>query len=257
MSSGSKCKPSASRDSGARMAGFKAQPWRLRWRTRDLIFSDEDVALFAAALEARYPRIRFVPYEYWNEQEKGGSGDDRRAPEINYRRTLTSPGSSKGYMCRAWLEPEGWRPVWSLPGERGYRFVENMPRLSFTWFTPLLHQGSWFDDNGRSVLNLGKVAAHYQEGDKEHLAFIRAVWRMIAQLSTNTVPWCYHDLAAGEVKGPYLANSNWIGHEAMRWVREDPRRCFFHRHRPHDAIPPASGNDPPTPPPEPPAGPRA
>lgn len=75
------------------------------------------------------------------------------------------------------------------------------------------------------------------EGDKEHMAFVNAVWRTIASLSTNKTYWCYHNLETGKIEGPYNASNIWIGHKALEWVRSDPRHCFFHRHRPVDAIP--------------------
>jgi hypothetical protein len=100
----------------------------------------------------------------------------------------------------------------------------------------MMRWGSWFDAEGRSTLAEGKVVARYTVGDKEHIAFINKVWRLAAKLSTNRTPWCYHDLASGQILGPYVANIIWIGHEALKWVREDPRHCFFHRHRPCDSI---------------------
>jgi hypothetical protein len=205
------------------------------WRRRSLIFSDEDVAAFVEALRTKYPRIRFVMQEYWRVQDRGTTALPT-VLAIPYRETLTSPGNFKETLRRAWLEAEGWQARWSAPNRRGYRFIENEPRLSFTWMAPCMRWGSWFDEKGRSKLDLGEITAQYVEGDKEHIGFINSVWRIIAGLSTNKTPWCYHELATGRILGPFVASEIWIGHEALKWVRQDARHCFFHRHRPCDSL---------------------
>lgn len=205
-----------------------------RWRIRDTLFNDEDAAVLTAALKSRFPRIRIVADECWYKQREDDDPERVRSLVVPYQETLSGPYRPNNATQLIWLEPENWRPIWG-PFERIHR-IENPPRLQFTWWPSYFHFSSWTGFPGQFALGQGRVTAHVLEGDKEHTAFVNSVWRMIAGVSTNKTYWCYHDLKAGEIRGPYNANNIWIGHKALDWVRSDRRFCFFHRHRPVDAI---------------------
>ncbi len=206
-----------------------------RWRGRSGLVSDEDTVDLTAALQARFPQIRFTHYDYWKGQPKHLSDDELQELTVPYRDSLSS--ASWGYpMLRVWLEPEGWRPEWAPSNYDPIYAIQNQPPLTFTWCASRLGAGSWFNNVDYSCLKLGEVWAHIAEGDKEHITFVNKVWWLIAGLSTNKTPCCVHDLAKEEIRGPFVANQIWIGHKALEWVRQDPARCFVHRHRPADSI---------------------
>lgn len=202
------------------------------WRCRSFIFSDSDVALFFATLQSALPQLRIHREHEVLGQDRKESGPP---PELQYRDKLASPENFTDLIQRVWPEPEGWAPAWSVD-DQGRQILSNPPPLSFMWETSQLLTGSWLLENGHWRLSTGRVSALYTDGDKEQRTFISKVWRTIAQLSTNKTPWHYHDSVTGEILGPIVHSDIWIGHGALDWVRQDPRRCLFCRHRPSDSI---------------------
>jgi hypothetical protein len=111
-----------------------------------------DVAAFSVGLKAAFPAIRFVSIDYWQhfvDQERWEADcrewrrrDDLGLPKPKLRRHMRDPAGALLHYWDAladpaetrflvWIEPPGWRPVWSQADEDGIRYIENTPRL---WF---------------------------------------------------------------------------------------------------------------------------
>lgn len=86
-------------------------------------------------------------------------------------------------------------------------------------------------------LHGGLVSVNCEKGNKAHLAFARRVYRLLSRFATNRnqIAVRYPSYSARYFdKGSYA----WLGHDAMRWAREHPRRMLLFQQtfgfRPYD-----------------------
>lgn len=185
-------------------------------RTWNLFMMPADVAAFSDALKAAFPDIRFISREYWRQYSDAkrcradGRESDRRhklglprlpfnwhmrdptREPLRYWDSLADP-SERFYI--AWIEPPGWKPVWTPPHTDGVRYVANAPRL---WFD--LHHGhfEWPRDtynhysepehiNARESLLLAgnTFEVRWHPGDGEAEAFGKKVYNILRRLTVS------------------------------------------------------------------------
>jgi hypothetical protein len=92
------------------------------------------------------------------------------------------------------------------------------------------------------TLNAGEIWASYEPDDPDHknlVRVIRQVWKLIELLATNRYK-SGHPLGNELSGGDYLLMGNaapgsvWLGHGALKWCREGPRRMLDGSLRPCD-----------------------
>jgi hypothetical protein len=200
-------------------------------KQRLLLLAAEDELQVTKALRARWPQVIFVPSNYDDEISLGLGGSGFQSgpkPELRLLTGLTAPGGVDG--VRVWLPPNGWRPVWKAVdckgdwrGDRQY-VIANEPELECIYDRSIFPRTDNWDSTA------GRIWAWYHRGDKEHLAFLNAVWRLVAKFTTNIVDVVYHD--TGHVRRHAEKQSCWIGFHALDWARADPVRRLDHNMRP-------------------------
>lgn len=91
----------------------------------------------------------------------------------------------------------------------------------------LQYRGVW-DPKGTAPehLSRGRIEISCQPGNKNHLTFARQFFALMGKLSTNknqlriTLPG--YNIETVQEKGSLI----WLGHDAIRWAREDRRRLL-------------------------------
>ena len=190
------------------------------FRSRHIAFTREDEGAYCALLREAFPDIRYL-----DEPRSGYDGPE--PPEIGfYTRLVDCPASITDVI----FDPD-WRPLWS--NETKYR----------TWSTTnhpypnayIIRSGSiypWSEKSGirgvegPSPPSLAEGEIHFRcrvacPGDFKLAA---KALRLIGKVATNKrqVHLFYPSL---EVIGNREKGSElWIGHDAIRWLREDPER---------------------------------
>jgi hypothetical protein len=193
---------------------------------RQTCLNDTDARAFSQALAEAFPRIRFLSFHYdHNREYVDGVGWQLKDPivhKIPYRDSLGEPEERRYW---AWVQPKGWRPRWEGPNaEKGFR-IANTPRLNFVFEKSVIPLGRATD------LTEGRMWAFYDRDDKEHLSFLNKVWRICAKMTTNVLDsehWRTGPKRSHNVKGP------WVGPDAMRWCRENPKRRLGARYMPQE-----------------------
>jgi hypothetical protein len=124
----------------------------------------------------------------------------------------------------SWLATPPERNLWFIPSEWDWG-----PRhilAKWAWDPPTLSEG-W-------------IWGGFWPEDKNQIAFIRRVWRIIERISTNRYN-AGHPLGNAMMNGDeaLMAESKggltWIGHHALEWSRDGgPRRMLDGKFRPCD-----------------------
>ncbi len=73
----------------------------------------------------------------------------------------------------------------------------------------------------------GRLYFRCGKGNKEHLALARKALRLLGKVASNKIQVVEYpslEVVARYPKGAFL----WIGHDAARWLREDPARMAYY-----------------------------
>jgi hypothetical protein len=84
------------------------------------------------------------------------------------------------------------------------------------------------DAHGPEHIGEGQIQIHLAPNHKGHARFARQIYRLLAQFTTNerqTLVGYPHYEVIPEPPGPPLFGL-WIGHDALRWAREDSKRLL-------------------------------
>lgn len=77
----------------------------------------------------------------------------------------------------------------------------------------------------------GEITVNCRPGRPEHFNFSRRLFRLLKKFATNTNQACYsypqYEVRWTQDKG----NLAWLGHDAIRWAREDRRRMLCYEQR--------------------------
>lgn len=204
-----------------------------------------DEADFSTALRAAFPNIKFLPSEYYMRWDGEGRTFFRKSSELDltYLESLNAPQYSQ---LLAWLEPDGWTPIWyervvdrplmdsSLQEQNSFHLLRNEPRLQFRFDRSVIrrdlypirsYKGSWAPRQERTRLEAGRIWSRFRKDDREHRAFLDRVWRLLGKLTTNRL--VYYSM---ETREPYPSDSPekncpvWAGYHAIAWCNADPDR---------------------------------
>lgn len=90
------------------------------------------------------------------------------------------------------------------------------------------------DEKGPERFEEGQIQIHLAPHHKGHARFARQIYRLLAQFTTNErqvrVSYPHYEVFP-EPAGPPLFGL-WIGHDALRWAREDPKRLLAYERSP-------------------------
>lgn len=208
-----------------------------RFKTRYTCINVADAHDFSLALKEAFPNIRFIRANYWEYYVVLGQGKDgywNSKKIVNEPPNLHVPyvdtmGVGDGDRFTAWLEPEGWEPLWFGPNQSGIHFIANEPRH---WFNIGVSRDipNWGFPETRTLVEKRIESSYYYE-DKEHLAFINKTWRILEKLTSNV--YVYHDRKTLKLKGIVTkGHILWSGHHARQWCLEKPDRYIGGNLRP-------------------------
>lgn len=188
---------------------------------RYVCLSPLDWKLFATALEEAFPDALYSSWDLTMAEQK-----QAEQPVPLLERSLWHPGLI--YPIDMHFDPET---------------ILNVKKSSspiLGWYVSVIGQ-SWpqirlgkglepkpADDMGPERHQAGQIEIHIAPHHKGHARFVRQIYRLLAQFTTNErqvrVRYPHYELFP-EPPGPPLFGL-WIGHDALRWAREDPKRLL-------------------------------
>jgi len=201
-----------------------------RYRRRSIIMLDADSRDFAMALQRKFPSIRFLEKNYWEERWFSSvQGEVYQHPpslRIPYLPDLVSTQGS----AMAWIEPSSWQPRWSpFPRSRDKQGhvlhgLANLPECSFEYspdrFGPPKH-----DD-----LKYGQISVPFELGNRVQTRFVNQVWRLLGALTTNRYDIVFDDTGRRRLTNDQTAV--WTGKHALAWCAAKPQRRLWQSCRP-------------------------
>jgi hypothetical protein len=128
----------------------------------------------------------------------------------------------------SWVEPEGWEPrwhwrwAWGDPTKGGSYRIANEPPFKVMWLLPETRSTRLRGGIGNIQIQQGRVEGYFLAFEKEREAFLRQVWRLLDRFMTNREPMVTWVHWRGRFSDPVRAPTDWVGHDALRWLREDP-----------------------------------
>jgi hypothetical protein len=188
-------------------------------RLRLIVFNEEDSCAFLQALRTTYPSIRLVAEGFsgiaWPIPH--GSTLPNNSFPVPYAQSLAEGPASTFTL---WVELEGWKAIWRRSDWKSplhdFVVIENQPRLQFRF-----RRSSVLPSNPNDY-ERGELFAMYEDGDAEHLRFLRRVWRIAESMSSNV-----HDVVdrkSGETRIRSTKTVCWSGLHVRAWCAERPER---------------------------------
>jgi hypothetical protein len=198
--------------------------------SRLVCLSPLDWKLFATALEDAFPNALYSRAPTIEESRR----DER--PDIHLERTLCRPdpsgpagiaatGPNKMHFSPAteliWGNDFGWD--FTIEGLYWPQLVVGRPVPSYP-----------ADAHGPEYIREGQIRIDIAPHHKGHARFARQIFRLLAQFTTNErqvrVRYPHYE-PFPEPPGPPLFGL-WIGHDALRWAREDSKRLLAYERSP-------------------------
>jgi hypothetical protein len=204
-------------------------PRRLLSKTQSLLLHPDDVAAIQAALLVRWPGLMFVPHRLgdgWIIAPEGAYVRRWQKPVLSCAEGLDAPDV---FTVLAWLPPPGWEPSWrevpdrDNPGATAWALA-NQPSLYFVFDRSTF---GWPEVERSSA---GRIWAWYNKADRDHVAFLNAVWRVFDRFVTRVVDLVYDD--TGRVQQAAMKQPLRIGPRALDWAKADPVRRLDQHLRP-------------------------
>lgn len=198
------------------------------FRSRRVCLSLVDWKAFGDALARIYPEERYL---------RTMTVEEKKSPEKPSANLIAS------HLCAFNDRPEGppWEidftlgPKWQLklePFEQGWSRWKRDPldypflvfRPEWQWLVPPKHEMP-------EHLREGSIEVQCSRVHKPHLAFARRFYKLFSQFATNKnqhgMRYPSYEILWTLEKGSDL----WLGHDAIRWAREDQRRLLgYDRH---------------------------
>lgn len=189
----------------------------------------EDGDLLTAKLRAKFPRLRFVPFDYQRVWD-GGERRLRRPDELalDY---LDACHHRDHLLIVGWVEPEGWSPLWVDPSETGVYRILNEPEekavFSCAHLPPSCPQS--YQVGEQSIWEL-------EQDSPARRRFFGQVRRVVMSFCTD---WLLHiDPETGEPMAGLRNFSLWMGPHAAEWCRQHPLRNYMRLRPPPPGSPP-------------------
>ena len=121
-------------------------------------------------------------------------------------------------------------PAWTLRWNRGeHRWYVR----EFCPFVRIRPGGRVIDDKPDAPPHIrsGEIDVCCEAGNKEHFAFARRFYRVFRKFASNTdqigLRYPGYEVLWSIDKG----SITWLGHDAIRWARENKRRMLYYDHR--------------------------
>ena len=194
-----------------------SKPRRTRFKRRWIVFSTKDEAIFSEALRECYPRVEFF---------RRFPGDDSQhalpqasLPDVSGRYADVILASSENQQS-------------------GRRYCQKFAYNRSIWDWACL-PGMSYD---APTLNAGEICTSYEPESPDHKELLRIIgqmWKIIERLATNRYKSGHplgNELSGGDflLMNDAKAGNAWLGHGALEWCRENPRRMLNGCWRPCD-----------------------
>ncbi len=143
----------------------------------------------------------------------------------------------KFHQSEMHFDPD-WQPEWIVTGEPINRMLPEpgshwdlrQPRLpAFRFEFSFHHQASY---DSPEHLTDGEYWFFYAPGNREHLAIGHRVFRIFRRFATNRNQAIVYP--ATKTTKTRKISPVWLGHDAIRWAREDRSRLLSYWHYDHD-----------------------
>ncbi len=184
--------------------------------SRYVCLSPLDWKLFATALEEAFPTALYN--RHLTIAEEIGA----EKPELHLVQSLWDPDLK--YPIEMHFDP-----ATKLTIKKGVRWSVSIEGQS--WPQIGLGKGTEptpADDMGPERFTEGLIEIHTAPHHKGHARFARQIYRLLARFTTNQrqvlVRYPHYEVVP-EPPGP-PSFGLWIGHDALRWAREDPKRLL-------------------------------
>jgi hypothetical protein len=177
-------------------------------------FTKRDLADYSRLLRSALPTIRI--FEEPTVRER--SSKNTSAPALRFRESLAD---CEGGYAQFVLDP-AWEPVWRPPHDRSDWILVPIP-----WPDGEVETGRIRDDekNRPPYISDGRIYFRCEKGNKEHAALARKALRLIEKIADSgceNLRYPSYEIVWRLEKGHNI----WIGRDAARWAREDPRRLL-------------------------------
>ena len=192
----------------------------IAFRTRYFVLTPVDEAAYSKLLVEAFPRMRFF-------DEPPSAYEGPTPPEITLHESLSA--CARHYVL-AIFEPD-WAPCWSNRSKSGWWSIRNLPYPDVVierggQIFPWQPKASLKSVEGPEPQRIqgGRIYFRCHKGDKAELAIAGKALRLLGKVATNKrqMRVRYPSL---EVVGYDEKNSHlWMGHDAIRWLRENPER---------------------------------
>lgn len=199
--------------------------YRPTLRSRYVCLSPVDWQALGDALKLAYPAGLYV---------RDTTPEEQRSTDL--------PGDTPvdhlcGYVAKEGRMPFGIEmcldPDWKIrrwPAEKGAGITWHRNRLPFPFIKFDVGPGLWPAKPPRpECIVSGQIHVYCEYRNKNHLAFARRFYRLFGQFATNRNQRVksYWEKSFGRSSLRDKGSDMWLGHDAIRWVREDPARELY------------------------------
>jgi hypothetical protein len=198
---------------------------RTLFKWRYILFSPRDEAMFSEALRELYPATQF----FQSSERINPQSSLVNLPDLYADILITVPDDPRLEIGSDQSSPRGRH---QLPSSFRLAYKQS------AWDWACLPNMSY----DPPTINVGEISGSYEPEDPSHAVFlkiVRQVWKVIERLATNRYK-SGHPLGNQLSGGDSLLMKNavpgyaWLGHHALEWCREKPRRMLNGCWRPCD-----------------------
>ena len=200
---------------------------RPSFRTKRPCLTLEDWGRIGDDLVRQFPMIRFM--RRLSDAEWRGE----ELPDLRIESDLRSVLPPKSYEFYAFFEPdlqlnlrrEVPKPYTGYSGnDTVWRFnTWGLPRLSVT---PGVGPNRGWDGKGPEQINPGQIDFAGEPGNKNHQALAQQIFGIVRRHITKE-PLRVVKYPSGETVLHRKGGLDWVGKDALRWAREDPKRLLM------------------------------
>lgn len=205
---------------------------RPSFRTRRPCLTMDDWGYIGDDLVRQFPTIRFL--RELSDAERRGDA----LPDIQIESSLRSVLRSitKSHVFHAFFEPHlqlGLRrePYKTYDGESYPVWRYNRSGLPRLRVVPGSGPNRGWDGKGPEQINRGQIDFAGEPGNKKHQALAQQIFGIVRRHITKE-PLLVVKYPSGETVLHRKGGLDWVGKDALRWVREDPKRLLMPDLRP-------------------------
>lgn len=195
------------------------------FRGRAVCLSPEDWRLFSEALREKWPEARYYAGTTYQQDRRPDPPDIGLSSSLfdhclPARHTYPSPEYQEWRGEAKMVFDPDWQPHWhrSRDGESWSLWPPRHPQVLFQFGCGLRYD----KPQGYACVDDGNISFYCNPVEKEHFRLAARFFRVLAKFATNR-NLVYVHFPDRRVE-PFDNNYLWAGHDAIRWVREDPDR---------------------------------